>query len=184
MYCFIYFIAQVKFSTRYNPLYFSIRTFTILNITMEKEKDIITSKLQSKYPVCNSRKLFDHLKLSRSISCCFFTFISRTFEEFPDQIQYFEDLELIFIKGLAVAVLLINEIPCKKKRSKVTPFNVIHKPMDWRVYDYNKNKLGSLAMYTNSLYSKYRELLFVIWVSRHQAKLGEATQSRSFVNGN
>lgn len=148
-------------------------TFTILNITIGKQKDIISSKLQPKYPVCNSRKLFDHLKLSRSISCCFFTFISRTYEEFPDQIQYFEDLELIFIKGLAVAVLLINEIPCKKKRSKVTPFNVVHKPMDWRVYDYNKNKLGSLAMYTNS---KCIELLFVICVSRHQAKLGDAVK--------
>lgn len=79
MYCFIYFLAQVKFSTRYNPLYFFIRTFTILNITIEKQKDIITSKLQSKYPVCNSRKLFDHLKLSRSISCCFFTLISRIY---------------------------------------------------------------------------------------------------------
>lgn len=74
------------------------------------------------HPVCKSRKLFDHLKLSRSISCCFFTFFSRIYEEFLNQIQYFEDLELIFIKGLAVAVLLINEILCKMKRCKVTPF--------------------------------------------------------------
>lgn len=68
---------------------------------------------------------------------------------------------MIFIKGLGVAVLLIIEILCKKKCSKVTPFKVVHKPMYCRVYDYNKNKLGSLAMYTNSLYSKYRENFYL-----------------------
>lgn len=51
----------------------------------------------------------------------------------------------------------------KKKRRKVTLSELLYKPIIWYtgVCDYSKNKLGSSALYTNSLCSKCIELLFI-----------------------